>query len=231
MKDLIETARMLGVSVINQLSEIYSLENLYFFSLEYDKILNPALFRTGELFNIHFSKLPAYKGMYTSAWPILNGEDKTGVTLHKIDRGIDTGEIIDQIEFPIEFADTCRDLYFKYNRFGCELFKSNICNILSKQYTARPQSWYGSSYYSKASIDYGCIKIDLNKTAFEIHNQIRAFIFPEYQLPQIHGCSIIGSEILNKASTFKAGHLVEEKPEFMVIATIDYDLKLFKKTS
>ena len=52
--------------------------------------------------------------MYTSCLPILNGETITGVTLHKIDSGIDTGYIIKQKVFKININDTARDLYLKY---------------------------------------------------------------------------------------------------------------------
>ncbi len=191
--------------------------------------MHPSKFATKELFNIHFSKLPAYKGMYTSVWPILNGENTTGLTLHKIDPGIDTGDIIDQIEFPIHTADTCRDLYFKYNEYGAELFKANICSILEQSYRAEPQPSHGSSYYSKKSISYENLKIALNKTAFEVHNQIRAFIFPEYQLPEVHVYKIIKSKITDKRSILKAGEIVSEAEKFIEISTIDYDIRLYKK--
>ena len=59
----------------------------------------PKNFLNARLYNIHFSYLPAYKGMFTSALPIKNGEVDSGVTLHKIESGIDTGDIIDQIKF------------------------------------------------------------------------------------------------------------------------------------
>ena len=72
---------------------------IFFISLEFDKIINTSLFKTTNLFNIHFSLLPRYKGMYTSILPILNGDKISGVTLHKIDRGIDTGDIIDKCSF------------------------------------------------------------------------------------------------------------------------------------
>lgn len=51
------------------------------------------------------------------------------------------------------------------------------------------QSCQGS-YYDKRSIDYQNVTINLNKTSYEIYNQIRAFIFPEYQLPSINGIDI-----------------------------------------
>ena len=75
------------------LEDMYMRDDLIFISLEFDKIVNPDLFKDARLFNIHFSLLPSYKGMYTSAIPILNGEEMVGVTFHEIDKGIDTGNI------------------------------------------------------------------------------------------------------------------------------------------
>lgn len=47
--------------------------------------------------------------MYTSAMVLLNGEEYTGVTFHRIDKGIDTGEIIAQQKIKIDYEDNCRD--------------------------------------------------------------------------------------------------------------------------
>ena len=69
-----------------------------FISLEFDKIVDVKNFNTKEIFNIHFSLLPKYRGVYTSSLPLLNDETETGVTLHQIDSGIDSGCIISQIK-------------------------------------------------------------------------------------------------------------------------------------
>ncbi len=47
-----------------------------FISLEFDQIIKTNNFKTSKIFNIHFSLLPKYRGMYTSVWPILNNEKK-----------------------------------------------------------------------------------------------------------------------------------------------------------
>ncbi len=175
---------------IRTLEEIYDIEDLLFLSLEFDRIVRTDKFKTNKLFNIHFSNLPAYKGMFTSVMPLLNGEKQGGVTLHKINNGIDTGDIISQKLFDIDINDTARDLYFKYLDNAFELFKENITKLIENKFEAKKQSCYNSTYYSKSAIDFQNIKIDLNKTSFEIHNQIRAFIFKEYQLPTINGFKI-----------------------------------------
>lgn len=213
---------------IVSLESLYTIEDLIFLSLEYDQIIKPSLFKTRKLYNIHFSLLPAYKGMYTSAWPILNDEKKSGVTLHLIDRGIDTGDIIDQIVFDLEFKMNGQDLYEKYIEIGQILVQRNIKNILVGQTESRPQLFLGSSYYSKSSIDYRDLKIDLKKTAVEIYNQIRAFSFPAYQLPYLLEYPIYGSQILRVKSSKKPVTIDSEDDFSLIINSIDYNLKLLK---
>lgn len=228
MKSLRNTARKNGVKLLDEISQLYKIRNLIFISLEYDKIIDVSRFASKELFNIHFSKLPAYKGCYTSAWPILNGEEESGVTLHVIDSGIDTGDSIDQIVFPVRINATARDLYFRYNSCAFELFKKNISSLLNKKYDSFAQPSRGGSYYSRHSLDFGNLHISLDGTAFQLHNRVRAFIFPEYQLPEVCGHRIIKSEITGRPSTKKTGSIVSENKKFIEIATIDYNVRLFK---
>lgn len=217
-----------GIQVV-EIDQLKALDSLVLISLEFDQIIPTCSFASRELFNVHFSLLPKYKGMYTSAWPILNGETETGVSLHIIDHGIDTGPIIAQHSFPIEATDTCEGIYSKYIQHGTALAISEVSSLLNGHYSTIPQDSNGSSYYSKSSIDYSNIEIDLKKTAAEIANQIRAYYFPKYQVPLIHGCKIEGSDILLKRSELRPGEVISEDDRSITIATIDYDLKLHKQ--
>lgn len=210
------------------LEELQHTPNILFISLEYDRIINPNKFLSSELFNIHFSLLPKYKGMYTSALPILNGETTSGVTLHKIDHGIDTGDIISQIEFEISITDTAQDLYKKYLNNSFFLFTENINNLINETYQKKPQPPLNSSYYSKKSIDYSKISIDLNKTAFEILNQFRAFTFRNYQLPKFKEWEISKCSITEEKSSLKPAEIIKEDEYEFKISTIDYNVILKK---
>lgn len=211
------------------LDQLYCINELYFFSLEFDRIIDPIKFQSKKMYNIHFSLLPKYKGMYTSSWPLLNGEKKSGVTLHEIDQGIDTGDVIDQLEFIIEEDDNSRKLYFKYTIHGIDLFKRNFRRVISGNYQAKRQPALNSSYYSKSSINYAHLTIDLNKTAVEIYNQIRAFSFIEYQLPIVHGYRISSAELLNSSTNKQSGTLLLDSLSALNISTVDYDLRLIKE--
>lgn len=208
------------------LEDMYKIENLIFLSLEYDRLIRPNLFKSDRLFNIHFSKLPQYKGMYTSAISILNSEKVVGVTLHRIDYGIDTGEIISQKEFCIDGMN-CREVYFSYIKYGTELILKNIPDLLTGKEISHPQAITGSSYYSRKALDYNNITIDLKQTADGIDRQIRAFNFREYQLPEVFGKKIFYSEITNVRSTQKPGTILLEDSSKCLVATVDYNIILY----
>lgn len=213
---------------IMMLEDLYEIEDLIFISLEYDKIIRPKKFQTKYLYNIHFSLLPKYKGMYTSIMPILKGEKESGVTLHKIDKGIDTGDIIAQKSFPISIEENSRQLYQKYLDNAYSLFVENIEDILDSKIKSEPQKAEGSTYYSKAEIDFSKVIIDYNKTAYEVHNQIRAYSFRDYQLPVFNRWNICKSEIIPVKSVEKPGVILNESDSFFEVATVDYNILLYK---
>lgn len=210
------------------LEELYEKRDLIFISLEFERIVNPKLFlRDARLYNIHFSLLPQYKGMYTSAIPILNGEQYVGVTFHKIDSGIDTGEIICQKKFELSSKWTCRELYLQYIKYGTKLVLDCIENVLQDKISCVPQSSQKSTYYSKKYIDYSNLVIDLNQTADGINRQLRAFTFREYQMPEVYGEKIICSQITDIRSKQKPGTIISRNSSAMMVATIDYNILLF----
>ena len=218
-------AKLWEIPVVN-LEEVYKYSDAIFLSLEFDQIIKPNLFNTNALYNIHFSLLPAYKGMFTSSLPLINGENKSGVTLHKIDAGIDTGDIIAQKEFKIENKDTARELYLKYINYGTTLIIENLVTLLNVNYKSTPQIANGSTYFGKNSIDYTNLKIDYKQTAFQIINQLRAFSFREYQLPKFKNYEIGSWEITKRKSNLKSGSIVKEMENRFQIATIDFDIIL-----
>ena len=209
------------------LEELYEIEDLVFLSLEYDRIIRPHLFKTKQLYNIHFSALPKYKGMYTSALPLLNDESEGGVTFHRIASGIDTGEIIRQRLFEIKENHTSRDLYLMCIEHGTEVVKEELNNVLHNVCVSTPQPAIHSTYYSKKAIDYSNLTIDTNTTAYGIGRQLRAFTFREYQLPKVHGRAIFDYAITTMLSVEKPGTVLGETKDTITIATVDYDMVLY----
>ena len=208
------------------LEDIYKIKDLIFISLQFDRIIRPHLFKTNKLYNVHFSLLPAHKGMYTAIMPILEGDEKAGVTLHKIDAGIDTGDIIDQISFNIAGLNS-KELYELYIEYGTKIIEKNLNKILKNEVVAHRQPKTDSTYHSMKAIDFNNIVIDLNQTADVIDRQIRAFYFENYQVPCVFDKQIYKTKILNKKSTLKPGNIINTSKDGMIISSIDYDIKLY----
>lgn len=214
--------------MLSTLEQMYEIEDLVFISTEYDRIIKPYLFKTNRLYNIHFSLLPAYKGVYPSVWPILNGEEYAGVTLHMMDQGIDTGDIISQKRFRLSQKETSFSLYAKLIDEGTKLVVKHIDQLIAHRFASIPQSSIGSTYYSKKSIDFANLNIDLNVTAMQLDRQIRAFYFPAYQIAHVYGHGITHAKILREKSTDKPGTIIKETNENIKLATIDYNIILYK---
>ena len=144
------------IKIVN-LSNLYKIKKLIFFSVEYEKIIDPNKFKTDKLFNIHFSLLPKYRGCHTNFYQIMNGEKYSGVTLHKINSGIDSGDIINQLKFKININDTAYDNYIRLMKYSVILFKKNIKKIIVEKYRFKKQNLKLGSYFNRKSVNYGKI--------------------------------------------------------------------------
>jgi methionyl-tRNA formyltransferase len=215
-KSLLKAAKETGIDIYD-IEDIYDEDNIVFISLEYDRIIKPKNFASKYLYNIHFSLLPKYKGMYTSTIPILNGETISGVSLHIMDEGIDTGPVIARRKFFVDINDTAKMLYFKYLENGFTLFTEQIRILLSKSAAGRRQDALNSSYYKKDPSIF-TRKIDLNGSSYQIHNRIRALCFKEFQLPLIGKNRISASTLTDE---FIGYNVFEEHNDSFIISGID----------
>lgn len=210
-----------------KLDEVKQLKEVVFLSMEYDRLINPIDLASAKLLNVHFSLLPAYKGCYTSVWPLYFGESRTGVTLHEIDAGIDTGSIIDQLEIPLNDRINATQLYETYQDAAVALVEKNLKGIVSASYRASPQPPGGSSYFSRASLKRINLELDFWATASQVNNKVRALYFPEYQTATYNGLGVASCEITNTRSTLKPGSVVQDLgTTTVIIATVDFDVKL-----
>ncbi len=127
--------------------------------------------------NIHNGLLPEYRGCNVLNWVIINGEKRTGVTIHWLDEGIDTGDIIGRREVEIDFEDTALTLRNKLISIGLDLFNKLMPQILNGTAPRTHQDSDYASYYRKRKPDGG--RIDWNKmTDREIYDLIRALVPP-----------------------------------------------------
>jgi methionyl-tRNA formyltransferase len=107
--------------------------------------------------NVHTSLLPKYRGAAPIQWAILNDESETGVTIMKMDAGLDTGDILAQQETPIPTDDTSETLHERLAHLGADLLVSTIPKYVGGELKARPQPLQGVSYARKIKKDDGQI--------------------------------------------------------------------------
>lgn len=179
------------------LQQAEKIKNAIFFSIEYDRIINPKKFSNSHLFNIHFSYLPYYRGVYTSFWPILNNETFSGVSLHKIDKGVDSGDIIDQKKIFLNKNITARELYSLYSKHAFLLLINNFVRITQNNYKTKKQNLDHGSYYNKKSFDFNQVEINLNENFDNLSRFVRALNFKDFQFATYKGTQISAVSIFD----------------------------------
>jgi len=123
------------------------------------------------IYNIHHSLLPKYKGANPIPWAIINGEEKTGTTIIKIDEKFDRGQIAAQAEEKIRGDDTTESLRQRLDEKALNLLRENLSDILNNRLTLRNQEGEGN-YVAKITKEMG--QIDWSKSPVEIERLIRA---------------------------------------------------------
>jgi methionyl-tRNA formyltransferase len=123
--------------------------------------------------NVHTSLLPKYRGAAPIQWAIADGEPETGVTIMKMDAGLDTGPILSMRRTPILPTDDSQTLHDRLAQLGAELLAETIPGYIAGKIPPQSQSAEGSSYAAKIKKDDG--RIDWNLPAVKIWNRLRAF--------------------------------------------------------
>jgi methionyl-tRNA formyltransferase len=127
--------------------------------------------------NLHSSLLPAYRGRAPVNWAILEGERELGATLHVIDEGVDTGDVVYQERFELaddeDVADALRKLDVAYTR----LIEKALAAARQGQLPRTPMPAGETRVWPRRTPDDG--EIDWNRPAAEIVRLVRA-VAPPY---------------------------------------------------
>lgn len=124
--------------------------------------------------NIHASLLPKYRGAGPIQWAIIDGEQKTGITIMQMEKGLDTGDILLQKEVEIDARETGDSLHDKLAAAGAELIVEALPKIAAGQVMPRRQKDEESCYAKMLQKSMG--KIDWNMPAGKLDCLIRGLI-------------------------------------------------------
>jgi methionyl-tRNA formyltransferase len=123
------------------------------------------------IFNVHASLLPKYRGAAPIQWAIANGETRTGVTIMRIDEGLDTGDILSTWETEIGPEENAVDLGTRLAQAGADLLVQTLSDLGSIQ--PQPQDDAQATYAPILKKEDG--KIDWQLPAQQILNRIHGF--------------------------------------------------------
>lgn len=152
------------------------------FSMLYADLLRDdclALFADGVL-NVHPSLLPWGRGEYPNVWAIVE-RSPAGASLHFIDRGIDTGDLVDQVEVRVESWDTGASLYGRLEEACLTLIERHAEGFVTGRFPRHAQPT-GGSFHRRRDVE-GIDRLDLDAptTARAVIDLLRARTFPPYR--------------------------------------------------
>ncbi|CCF14825.1 methionyl-tRNA formyltransferase [Brevibacillus sp. 7WMA2] len=121
--------------------------------------------------NIHASLLPKYRGGAPIHASIINGEKETGVTIMYMVQALDAGDMISKVIVPIEERDTAASMFEKLATAGADLLIETLPKLLKGEITPEPQNHEEATF--APNIKRENERLDWNKSAREIYNQVR----------------------------------------------------------
>ncbi len=205
-----------------------------FVSMSFDQIMKKSLFSLPDLgtINCHAGKLPSYRGRNILNWVLINDEREFGITVHYIDEGIDTGDIICQETFPINDSDTYSSLLKKAYLECPKLLLKSIKKIYNRNVKPIPQD-------KKSKFAFYCTKriigdevINWNQPSRDIFNFIRALTYPgpcaSTSFDLQNKVKIVSSEMILNAPNFKGipGSILEKFDDGFLVKTSDSYIKI-----
>jgi len=132
--------------------------------------------------NVHPSLLPKYRGSSPIESAILNGDEKTGVSLMKLSKEMDAGDVYSQEEIELSKTETASDLYKTCGEIGAEMLVRDLPKIISGEIKGLKQDDSQAEYCQLLKKSDALLSRD-EQTAGQAEQQIRAFeIFPKSKI-------------------------------------------------
>lgn len=188
-KEIADYCREQSLPVLASLDDYLALPEVDLaISVQYHAILRKAhLAKPKELtVNLHLAPLPEYRGCNQFSFAIVDGCREFGVTLHIMEAGIDDGDIISEIRFPVPEDCWVSELHQMAFEKALELFSREIGNVISSRFFLTPQAdlipLRGSSLHYRKEIET-LKKLELGWPEEKILRHLRATYMPGFDPP------------------------------------------------
>jgi methionyl-tRNA formyltransferase len=194
--------------------ESYALENYdLLLVVAYGLLLTPKILAKPKYgcINIHASLLPRWRGAAPIQRAIEAGDIETGITIMKMDKGLDTGDILKQISCPINDYDTSDILHDRIANISAKNINDILAKIVGNKFIVINQDNSKATYAKKITKHEA--KLDWKKSAIELERKIRAYNPSPVAHTNFNGIDLRIWEAKVKASTLrlKPGTLLNGK--------------------
>jgi len=171
--------------------------------------------------NVHPSLLPLYRGAAPINWALIRGEVRTGVTIIRMDRGVDSGDILLQEETPIEPGENYDSLHDRLARQGARLLLKAVEDIVAGKVVGRPQDHSRATYAPRLKKEEGHLRWDAGVE--EILNRIRGLSSSPGAYAFLKGKQLkIFAAVAERADVSEApGTIGPEREEGLPVAAAD----------
>jgi len=169
-------------------------------------ILRNGLFELPRLgtVNLHKGRLPDYRGMPPAFWELWNGEPEIGCTVHRVNAGLDKGEIVEETTVPVRRYSTVKGLQLTLDEAGIALMTEAVEKIFAGAATSRAQPQGGKTYTKPTLKQIAQLSRRLSLRLPDRPGRGRAFIKNVYLL----GCAFIVRPLAS---------LLSRKPTIIVV--------------
>jgi len=164
------------------------------------------------ILNVHASLLPKYRGAGPVQWAIANGETRTGVTIMRIDAGLDTGDMLRKAETEIGPEENAIELGERLAAMGADLLVATLEDLAAGRATFEKQDGAEATYAPILKKEDG--RIDWRQPAAAVHNRVRGLqpwpgAYTDFRGRTLH---VWRSRVRDGAGGGAAGRLLSVRP-------------------
>lgn len=206
---------------IKFLGQLKSFDADLFIVIAYGKILPSVVLKTPKIFsiNVHGSLLPKYRGAAPVNWAVINGDKETGFSIIKMSPKMDAGDIVVQERMAIGDEETAQSLRERMAKASAVRLCRAVKDISAGNFTLTPQDEAKVTFAAKLTKELG--RIDWNKSARQIHNDIRGLLpWPAgYTFYNGKMLKILDSAVVEQHVTQLPGTILRINKDGILVAT------------